>query len=191
MGDLTLTGTWSPWAGQADPAAFWDHRRLSFIAGLKLPTGDSDLDRFAGAAGEIVPLGTGTTDVLLGAGYGAPLGDSVRLFDTLLLAIPLQNDDREPPPGTFLGSKSAFSVFDRAGVFYSFSETVGAFGALDLLWKARTGGSRVSEDAGGLFVWFSPGVVIKGPGGTLIDLTGQIPLGRGSPSVTLAFSINF
>jgi hypothetical protein len=138
-----------------------------------------------------VPLGSGTYDVLLGAAYGAPLGESWRLFDTFLLTIPLNRDDREPPPGTVLGSKSAFSIFDRVGIFHSFDEVVSAYAALDFLWKKRTGGSTVAEDAGGFFLLGAPGIVIQGPGGTLIDVSGQIPIHEGNPSVTVAFSNKF
>jgi hypothetical protein len=191
IGDMTLTTTWSPWPFEADPKQLWDYRRLSFIGGFRFPTGDHRLSPFAGAAGEIVPLGSGTYDLLLGVAYGAPLGESWRLLNTFLLTVPTNRDDREPPPGTVLGSKSALSAFDRLGVFHSFGEVLSGFIALDFLWKDRTGGSAVAKDAGGFFLWASPGIVIQGPGGTLIDVSGEIPLAEGNPSVTLAFSIKF
>lgn len=191
IGDLTTTLTWSPWAWEADPKAFWDYRRLSFIVGFHWPSGASDLDHFANAPGDIVPLGNGTYDFLVGAAYSAPLGDTWRLFDTFLLTIPLNKDDRIPPPGTILGSRSTFTVFDRIGVYKPFGEVVSAHLALDLLWKAQDASVAVSKDDGGFFVWGAPGFTLQTSSGSYIDISGQIPLTGGNPSVTIAFAIRF
>lgn len=158
-GDATLSALWSP----AD---------LGLLAGLRLPTGDDDLDVFQGARGKVVPLGNGTVDLLLGGTYRRP-----PFFDTLVLSIPLNASDEEPPPGVTLGTASAFTVFNRLGVSHSF-----AWLALDLQWK-----DEEDLDDGGTFAWITPGLSL-GP----VELSVQLPLhDDGQPSMTLSLGLSW
>ncbi len=189
LGDISLSVTFRPW--DAEGAPLFDARRLSFIAGMKLPTGDADLDRFAGSTAEIIPLGSGTTDLQLGVGYATEFSGLFRAFDTLLFSIPLNDNDDEPPPGAFLAQKSAFTIFNRAGVAWTAADWIEPFLAFDVQWKSRAGGSAVSEDGGGTFLWLTPGVTVR-PGAAMeIDLSVQIPLGDGQPALTLGIGRRF
>ena len=191
-GDMVLFGTWAPWSQEVpDEEEFFDKQRFSFLFGLRLPTGDDDLDQFAGVGGEIVPLGSGTTDIMLGGAYGVTLEEPFRIFDTLLLTIPLKENDDEPPAGTFLGTKSAFSILNRLGGAWAASESIDVQLAIDFLYKAGASGTAVSKDDGGTFAWIAPGVVFDTSEETAIEISAQIPLKDGFPSVTAGFSVHF
>ncbi len=191
VGDLTIAGIWAPWAGEDDREKLFDPRRLAFLVGLRLPTGEGDLDRFAGVGGEIVPLGSGTTDLLLGGVYRTNLGAGLRAFDALVFSVPLEENDDEPPPGTFLGTKDAFSVFNRAGIAYGVGEAVDVHLALDLLWKGEADGTVVSRDDGGTFLWMTPGATVSLGSGFSLDGSIQIPLGNGHPTASVGLSFRF
>jgi hypothetical protein len=187
LGDATIVASWWPWAGMEDPADPFDLRRISFIGGFRLPTGESDLDRFEGAGGEVVPLGSGTTDLILGTATTAPLSKEWRLFNSLIFSIPFDENDDEPPPGTFLGTKDAFSIFDRLGASLAAGEFADVYAAVDFLWKDRAEGTAVSEDDGGTFFWLTLGTLIKVGGAGSIEASIQIPLGDGHPVAALEF----
>jgi len=189
IGDLSLSVTFRPW--DPDGAGAISERRLSFIAGLKLPTGNPDLDRFAGSTAEIVPLGSGTTDLHMGLGYALPLIADVRAFDTLFFSIPLNENDDEPPAGAFLGQKSALTILNRFGAAWSAAEWIEPFVAFDFQWKDRASGSAVSRDDGGTFMWLTPGVTLRPGGAAEVDLSFQIPIDGGHPSVTLGIARRF
>jgi hypothetical protein len=155
-GDATLTALWTAWD-------------VEWLAALRLPTGDDDLDAFRGARGKVVPLGNGTFDLLLGATYRMS-----PFFDTVIFSIPLTDADEEPPPGVELGTASASTVFNRLGVGYSI-----AWLALDLQWK-----DSARLDDGGTIAWITPGLS-WGP----LELAIQIPLQDGHPTVTLSVGV--
>lgn len=186
IGDLTILGSWAPWVAEHDhddheleaepheepePDAFFDRRRIRFFGGFRLPTGDRDLDLFAGTQGEVVPLGSGTAQLLLGASTHAPIAPRFRLFDALLLTIPLGNNDDEPPPPTRLGSKPALTFFNRLGVSWTAAEWLDLYLALDVQLKADARGDAVGGDSGESLAWFTPGVVMRGPAETAIEIS--------------------
>jgi hypothetical protein len=183
IGDITILGSWAPWVAEhdhdhdepgheePDPDAFFDRRRIRFFGGFRLPTGDPDLDLFAGTQGEVVPLGSGTAQLLLGASTNAPIAPRFRLFDALLLTIPLGDNNDEPPPPTKLGSKPAFTVFNRLGVSWTALEWLDLYLALDVQWKDDARGDAVGGDSGKSLAWFTPGVVIHGPSETAFEVS--------------------
>jgi hypothetical protein len=189
VGDISLSVTFRPW--DPEGADFVSERRLSFIAGLKLPTGNPDLDRFAGSTAEIVPLGSGTTDLHLGLGYAVPLLEELRAFDTFFVSVPLNENDDEPPPGGFLGQKPAFTIINRVGIAWNAAAWIEPFAAFDVQWKDRADGTVVSRDDGGTFLWFTPGVTIRPGGDAEVDLSLQLPIDGGHPSITLGISRRF
>ena len=162
--------------GDAVLHASWRPSDLGLFAGLRLPTGQDDLDRFRGVRGKVVPLGNGTLDLLLGASYR-----SAPFFDTLLLSIPLTDAEEEPPPGVELGTASAFSVFNRAGAGTSIAEPLAGWLALDVQWK-----DDVRHDGGGTNAWLTPGLTL-GP----VEIYVQIPLAGGHAAATLALALSW
>ncbi len=186
IGDAAILGSWAPWVAEhdhdehepsaepheePDPDAFFDRRRLRLFGGVRLPTGDRDLDLFAGTQGEVVPLGSGTAQLLLGASMNAPVASKFRLFDAFLLTVPLGNNGDEPPPPTRLGSKPAFTIFNRLGVSWTAADWLDVYLALDAQWKDDAHGDAVGGDSGESLAWFTPGVVVHGPSETAFEVS--------------------
>jgi hypothetical protein len=188
-GDVTVSALWSPWASEDDPERFFDYRRLGFVAGLRLPSGSDDLDRFEGVAGKVVPLGNGTFDAFVGASYRTRVGE-VRLFDSLILTVPLNESDEDLPPGVQIGTRSAFAVFNRAGAAAPIAGPLSGWLALDVQWKDRSRDPGLEQDDGGTFVWVAPGLVLPLDRSTF-EFSAQIPLTDGSPFVTLSVAYPF
>jgi hypothetical protein len=136
-------------------------RRLSsgdtstgLIAGLKLPTGKTDVVNEDGEAAErTLQPGTGTTDVIVG-GYGNTLFQlaetPARFFYQAQIHAPV-NQSKGFRPG-------AQYIVD-VGLAYPASGTWSALLQLNTLVKDRDRGSAAEpEDSGGSFVWLSPGM---------------------------------
>jgi hypothetical protein len=139
---------------------FQEDLSIGVQAGLKLPTGRID-DRFRSGpqAGELVDrglqLGTGTTDLLLGAYTAGNLGAHVAYFGSLLWQQPLASRDGFRP-----GAGANVSL----GVRY----TTGLWGRVtpQLQLNARIEGreSGINADvanSGATLVYLSPGVGIR------------------------------
>jgi hypothetical protein len=171
FGDVTLTGLWL--ATAHDPASdvvpAYD---VSFLLGVKLPTGDKSLDKFAGSMGEVVPLGSGTTDLLIGATFSIEAMKRVRLFDSLVVTIPLNDNKDRPPAPMILGFKSVLTVLNRLGVAASVTDSLDLYAALDVQWKDKAKG--VGGDVGETVEWGTMGAVLELSGKASLEVSWRI-----------------
>ena len=151
LGDVRVVGR-RQWMSEDKEAA-----RLSYYGlnlGLKLPTGDRDVDNAAGDRAErTLQPGTGTTDIILGAYYSGvlPFADS-SWFAQALWQSPLGSREDYKP-----GRRFTIDV----GYRYELSPSVGLMVQLNALHRARDSGQQAEpEDSGGQFVFASPGVSV-------------------------------
>ena len=162
IGDITATAVWSP----------FPEFNISFLGGLRLPTGDKDLGVFAGSTGEVVPLGNGAWEALLGASYHVQLLDRVRMFTSLVATIPLNDADAVPPAPTVLGSASVNTVQWRVAAAVTVAEPVDLYAALDVQWKDKEAG--VKGDVGETIEWGTLGAVVELPGRLTLEVSWRI-----------------
>ena len=123
--------------------------------GLKLPTGRHDQDFATGPqAGELLDrglqLGTGTTDVLIGASYFTRPAVSVGCFTQILLDQPL--DSRA-------GYRPGASLALNCGIRFLTTGWLTPQMQLNLRWEGReTGVNSDHENSGSTVIYFSPGL---------------------------------
>jgi len=125
LGDASITAIYSPWAGDDSP---WS--RLSFNAGIILPTGEArDNPRVGGANPSVFQLGTGTTQLSLGASYFGEIDEDWSYFTSATFTLPLYESSKDFRP--------AETVFFRAGVSRTLVENLTAKLSLDLFHGER------------------------------------------------------
>jgi len=148
-GDMRISGRYQ--------SSFEDSEqlRLSYaglIAGLKLPTGKTDVANSDGEVAErTLQPGTGTTDLLLGAYFRQALGAlNASWFAQLGAQLPTNLHDNFKPGRQVL--------LDLGGRWEA-TERVGLLLQLNAVWKGKDSGSEAEpEDSGGRFLFISPGV---------------------------------
>lgn len=124
LGDMSLTALLTPWS--SDDSVLGG---LSFNVGFILPTGEPrDNPRVGGVNPSVFQLGTGTTQLTLGARYAGKIEDW-SYFTSLNLTAPLYESSKEFLP--------AETLFFRAGVGRSLSENLSAKLSLDLFHGGR------------------------------------------------------
>jgi len=112
LGDVSLTAVYSPWAGDGFP---WSN--LSFSSGLIFPTGEArDNPRVGGVNSTVFQLGTGTTQLLLGANSFGEINNDWSYFATVNVSLSLYESSKDYRP--------AETFFFRAGVSRSLSENL-------------------------------------------------------------------
>lgn len=132
-----------------------DAMRLSYaglIAGLKLPTGKTDVTNSEGELAErSLQPGTGTTDLLLGAYFRQALGAwSASWFAQAGAQLPLNSHDDYRPGQVW--------TVDLGGRWEA-TQRLGLLLQLNMVWKGRDSGSEAEPDnSGGRYVFISPGV---------------------------------
>jgi len=132
-----------------------DAIRLSFaglIAGLKLPTGKTDVTNSEGEVAErSLQPGTGTTDLLLGAYFRQALGAwNASWFAQAGAQVPL-NSHADYKPG------QVWTV-DFGGRWEA-TQRLGLLLQLNTVWKGHDSGSEAEpNDSGGRYVFISPGI---------------------------------
>lgn len=132
-----------------------DAMRLSFaglIAGLKLPTGKTDVTNSEGEAAErSLQPGTGTTDLLLGGYFRQALGAwNASWFAQAGAQLPLNShDDYKPGQVWTVDFGGRWEATPRLGLLLQ----------LNMVWKGRDSGSEAEpDDSGGRYVFISPGI---------------------------------
>jgi hypothetical protein len=165
-GDLSLAVRARPFDGPLE--------ELTLLAGLRLPSGDRGLDRFAGAGAEVVALGRGTTDLFLGAAWSATIAGPVRLGDDLVYVEPLTENDDAPPPGVLLGSPSARAVQNRLRLAVAATDWLEPYLAVTAAWKAEADGPAAAGDSGETLVWVTLGVAALLPGDLTVDVSTRL-----------------
>ena len=114
LGDVTLSATLQPWSENNSLL-----RGLSFSAGLILPTGEPRDNPQVGSvtAPSVFQLGTGTTQMSVGARYSGQL-DDWSYFSSLNLTFPLYESSKDFRP--------AETVFFSAGLGRKLTENLSA-----------------------------------------------------------------
>ena len=148
LGDIRLQGGYQRMLS-SDPqrAAF-----AGVLAGVKLPTGKTDVTNGEGVQAErSLQPGTGTTDLILGAFYRAmlPIADS-SWFTQVTAKQPL-NSHRNYKPGT--------QVELDFGYRYDVNDKIALMLQLNYQWKDRDSGSEAEpNDSGGQTLALTPGI---------------------------------
>lgn len=122
------------------------------IAGLKLPTGKTDITNSEGDPAErSLQPGTGTTDVVIGAYFRQAVAAwNASWFAQAGGQLPLNSHDNFKP-----GQQWTVDVGGR----WEATERLGVLLQLNLLWKGRDTGSEAEpNDSGGRFAFISPGL---------------------------------
>ena len=110
LSDIVIGARYSPWKKEDGPLS-----NLSFNFGLILPTGESKDNPTTGLiAPSVFQLGTGTTQLRLGANDYGSITDNLSYFSSLNITFPLYESHKEFLP--------AETLFFRAGIGYSISE---------------------------------------------------------------------
>ncbi|MGC6581266.1 MAG: transporter [Akkermansiaceae bacterium] len=125
LGDVSIAAIYSPWASDGSP---WS--RLTFNAGFILPTGEArDNPRIGGVNPSVFQLGTGTTQLTLGANYFGDINDDWTYFTSANITLPLYESSKDFRP--------AETFFFRAGASRSILEGLSAKLSLDLFHGGR------------------------------------------------------
>ncbi len=115
-----MSAIYLPWA---DANSSWS--RLSLNAGLVLPTGEPrDNPTLGGVAPSVFQLGTGTTQLSLGANYFGTFNDGWSYFSGANITFPLAESSK--------GFCPAETYTFRVGISRSITETLNARLSLDL-----------------------------------------------------------
>jgi hypothetical protein len=136
---------------------FNKNQKLSLLLGFKLPTGGFKQVFSSGPqAGELLDrglqLGSGTTDLLTGLSFTAPINDRASVFASALLDRPLDERD-EFSPSTSIGL--------NVGMKFSVTDWFTPQLQLNSRFDGREHGAMADYDnSGGTFVFLSPGAVI-------------------------------
>ncbi len=145
IGDVRIVARYSGWDAQ---------RQTGLLFGIKLPTGNSS-DRFETGPqqGEIVDrglqLGTGTTDVIVGAYHFGAFNEDWSYFGQFTAQQALNSDD---------GFKPGFGVNANAGIRYNMSETfVPQLQVNARVEKREEGVNADVDDSGATLLYLSPG----------------------------------
>ena len=145
IGDLRIVARYSGFDAQ---------RQTGLLFGIKLPTGNTD-DRFETGPqqGEIVDrglqLGTGTTDVIVGAYHFGAFNQVWSYFGQVTAQQALNSND---------GFKPGFGVNANAGIRYNMSETFVPQLQINARVEKREEGVNADvENSGATLVYLSPG----------------------------------
>lgn len=132
-----------------------DAMRLGFgglIAGIKLPTGKTNVSNSEGEVAErSLQPGTGTTNLLLGAYFRQALAEfNASWFAQGGASLPLNSHDNYKPGQQW--------TLDFGGRWEATSK-LGLLLQLNMLWKGRDSGSEAEpDDSGGRYIFISPGL---------------------------------
>jgi hypothetical protein len=152
LSDVRVSGRYQFPLGAQDPAR---PQRLGFLFGVKLPTGDTDVENDEGQEAErSLQPGTGTTDGILGAYYQVQLpARGLSFFAQAAYATPFNSHDDYRP-----GYRTTVDV----GMSYQVAEKISLLLQLNALWRGRDSGAEAEpEDSGGQFVFVSPGISLN------------------------------
>jgi hypothetical protein len=148
LGDVRVIGRYQlPFVGRPDRPA-----TTGLTAGLKLPTGDTDVGNPAnGAAERSLQPGTGTTDLILGAYHHQRLPSADASWFTQAQYQRALNTHANYRPG------AQFSL--DAGYRHGFSDSLAGLLQVNMLFKGRDSGSEAEPaDSGGRYLHLSPGL---------------------------------
>lgn len=118
--------------------------------GLQLPTGRTTVANAGGTRAErSLQPGTGSTDIVLGAFYNAPMGSASRGFIQALWQKPVASHNNYTP-----GARYSLDV----GMRYAASDRLSLLLQLNTLQRERDQGANANpHDSGGTFINISPG----------------------------------
>ena len=120
LGDITMSAIYLPWA---EANSNWS--RLSLNAGLVLPTGQPrNNPALGGVAPSVFQLGTGTTQLALGANYFGTLNDDYSYFCGANITFPLNESSK--------GFRPAETYSLQVGLSRPITESFNARISLDL-----------------------------------------------------------
>ncbi len=148
LGDVRVTGRYQRAFDTADA------QRLSFvglIAGVKLPTGKTDVANGEGEVAErTLQPGSGTTDAVLGAYFRQAVGAwNASWFAQVNAQLPLDSH---------AGFKPGRQVLLDVGARWEATDRLGLLLQLNAGWKGRDSGSEAEpEDSGSRTLFASPG----------------------------------
>jgi len=166
LGDMSLTAILRPW-GSDDS----DLSGLSFNFGFILPTGEArDNPRVGGANPSVFQLGTGTTQMTLGARYTGEV-DDWSYFSNLNLTFPLYESSKDFRP--------AETLFFSAGVGRSLGDNLSAKLSVDLFHggKDQFLGSDI-DDTGSTTLYVTPSLIYSISDDVNASLSVAVPVYR-------------
>lgn len=174
LGDLSLSAIWGPWRRPPavdDPEDLFDIRGVSFLAGLKFPTGEEG-DRPAPGATppSLLQLGTGTYDPLVGVLYRGRAGE-LTLFHSTSAQV--------SGGASKVGLRSGNVLQTATGIEYEISSRIRPRLALEGMFRDKDvlNGSRI--DNTGSSLWFvTPGVQVRLTDRVFLDASIRIPVYR-------------
>lgn len=142
---------------------------LGLQLGLKLPTGDYEVENDAGDLAErSLQPGTGTTDVIAGAFYSGPWGGRITWFAEANWMSALRSREDYKP-----GNRAALNI----GLSHPSTQHVTLMLQLNAQWKDRDSGAQAEPEAtGGTFLHLSPGVGLNLGDNTRLYSFVQVPL---------------
>jgi hypothetical protein len=148
FGDIRVAGRYQFQPGSPNPVR---PQVAGLLAGLKLPTGKTNVTNATGEVAErSLQPGTGTTDAFVGAYYQAQFPEhGVSLFTQGAYAFPLNSHNDYRP-----GDRFTLDV----GMRYDVSSAFSLLLQLNALWRGRDSGLQAEpEDSGGRWIFVSPG----------------------------------
>ena len=168
LGDIRLTGRYQFLAGESPEKISLSF--AGFTAGLKLPTGKTDVANGDGDVAErTLQPGTGTTDALIGAYYRQVLGQwNASWFIQANAQLPL-NSHANFRPGR--------QILADLGVRWEATDKLGVLLQLNAHHKARDSGSDAEpDDSGSRTLSISPGVTYTVTRGIQLYAFVQLPV---------------
>jgi len=150
LGDVRLTGRYQWYLPSSDEAP----RMAGLFAGLKLPTGKTDVSSAGAVAERSLQPGSGTTDLLLGAIYHQQLtGSGAAWFAQAQLQQPLNSHDDFRP-----GAQLALDL----GYAHPLTDRLSGLVQLNAVAKRRDRGAQAEPTlSGSRSLFLSPGLSYK------------------------------
>lgn len=150
LGDVRLTGRYQWYLGGSDAAP----RMAGVFAGLKLPTGKTDVSSAGAVAERSLQPGSGTTDLILGALHHQQIAASgAAWFAQAQLQQPLDSHDGFRP-----GAQVALDL----GYALPFTDRLSGLAQLNAVHKRRDHGAQAEPaNSGSRSLFLSPGVSYK------------------------------
>lgn len=177
IGDISVLSVISPfanWQPEGHVHSFFDKHNLSYIFGMRLPTGWESEEVGPINFDDFNQTGTGTTDFYLGFVYGAPVSHAVRLFVNAVLVAPTGRS-------TNAGFRPGKEVDASLGAVFSAFGPLSIVTQIDAIGRSRnrTGTNAASRrDSGGTFISAVGGLILSLGSGFGIELRASIPLER-------------
>ncbi|MGE4169777.1 MAG: transporter [Candidatus Margulisiibacteriota bacterium] len=154
LGDISVVTQWKLKKADAQNGLNW---RLDL--GVKLPTGKTDQGSSSGVAESPIQPGSGSTDVLIGTEFSAPVA-TVQMMDGLYAEVPLSFSASSKLTGVGTdGYRQGSSLLLALCTEYPLVKSFSALFQVQTLFVDRASAkTEKTENTGGRYVFITPGV---------------------------------